>query len=63
MQSKIIRLPTVHEMTGLPTSTIYYYIKNKSFPAPVSLGARSVGWRSDEIDDWIQTRQSTRKVK
>jgi len=50
MQNTIIRLPTVIAHTGLSRSTIYLRIKQGSFPAPVSLGARAVGWPSTDID-------------
>ena len=50
MQTTILRLPAVKSRTGLSRSTIYLRIKEGSFPAPVSLGARAVGWPSTEID-------------
>ena len=63
MSPAIIRLPTVRERTGLPTSTIYYYIRLGIFPAQVALGGgRSVGWYSDVIDNWIQSRVSLGKA-
>jgi predicted DNA-binding transcriptional regulator AlpA len=62
MTANIIRLPAVRERTGLPSSTIYHYIKLGIFPASVALGGgRSVGWYSDLIDSWVQTRQSVNK--
>ena len=57
MNHAILRLPAVCERTGLPISTIYHYIRLGSFPKQISLGARSVGWRSDEIEAWIDSRQ------
>ncbi|RCI71322.1 AlpA family phage regulatory protein [Pseudomonas aeruginosa] len=41
---KILRLKTVIDCTGLARSTIYKYVAEGSFPRPVSLGDRSVGW-------------------
>ncbi len=41
---RIIRLKEVIDSTGLARSTIYKYIKEGTFPKPVSLGARCVGW-------------------
>ena len=28
-----------------------------AFPKPVKLGERAVGWKADEIADWIETRE------
>ena len=56
MRSWIIRLPEVTQLTGLSRSTIYNGIKDGTFPKPVSLGARAVGWHQHSIDVWIQGR-------
>lgn len=48
-----MRLSQVSEVTGLPRSSIYEKIKVGDFPAPVKLGNRSVAWRSDFIEKWI----------
>jgi prophage regulatory protein len=49
---RIIRLPKVEELTGRKRSAIYEDIAAGSFPAPVPLGPRAVGWLEDEIFDW-----------
>lgn len=49
----ILRLPTVKARTGLSRSTIYLKISQGTFPKPVSLGARAVGWLESQIDDWV----------
>lgn len=54
----ILRLPEVRSRTGLPRSTIYLRISQGTFPSPVSLGARSVGWIASEIEEWIADRIS-----
>jgi prophage regulatory protein len=51
-----LRLPKVKEKTGLSRSTIYLAISRGTFPPPVSLGARSVGWIDADVDEWIQQR-------
>ena len=50
MATSILRLPVVKSRTGLSRSTIYLRIKEGTFPSPVSLGARAVGWPSTDID-------------
>lgn len=49
----ILRLPQVKERTGLSRSTIYHKVAKGKFPAPISLGARAVGWLETEVDGWI----------
>lgn len=53
MTNFILRLPAVKQRTGLSRSTIYLRIAQGTFPAPVSLGARAVGWVESDVDDWI----------
>ena len=40
----ILRRKQVEERTGLSRSTIYFRIQEGSFPKPVPLGLRAVGW-------------------
>jgi len=53
---KIIRLKQVMETTGLARSTIYKYIAAGTFPKPVPLGGKSVGWVDEEVQAWVQAR-------
>ena len=54
MVPKILRLPAVIDKTGLSRATIYLKISKKTFPSPISLGERSVGWLESEVEAWIQ---------
>lgn len=56
MAQAIYRLPEVRARTGLSRSEIYRREALGQFPGRVSLGARSVGWLSIEIQDWIEAR-------
>jgi prophage regulatory protein len=49
----IIRLTQVKARTGRSRSSIYADVKAGKFPAPISIGARAVGWLDSEIDAWI----------
>ncbi len=53
MTTAILRLPAVKTRTGLSRSTIYLRISEGSFPKPVSLGGRAVGWIEAEVNDWL----------
>ena len=65
MTNLILRLPAVKERTGLSRSSIYLWIARGQFPAPISLGARAVGWVESEVDAWIAHRiaDSNRKPR
>jgi prophage regulatory protein len=52
----ILRLPAVKASVGLSRSTIYLRIAEGTFPKPVSLGGRAVGWLQAEIDAWMKQR-------
>jgi prophage regulatory protein len=63
MVTTILRLPTVKARTGLSRSTIYLRVAEGSFPAPVSLGGRAVGWIEAEVNDWLAKRiEASRKA-
>ncbi len=53
---RILRLPDVISRVGLRRASIYLHISKGSFPKPISLGARAVGWLESDIDGWIAAR-------
>ncbi len=59
MVTTILRLPAVKARTGLSRSTIYLRIAEGSFPKPVSLGGRAVGWIEAEVNDWLKQQIET----
>ena len=58
----ILRLPAVEAKTGLPASSIYELMQNHSFPEPVGLSKRRVGWVEQEINQWIEARIAARNA-
>lgn len=63
MTHNILRLPAIKARTGLSRSTIYLRISEGSFPKPVSLGGRAVGWIEAEVNDWLnQQIEASRKA-
>lgn len=63
MASNFLRLPGVKARTGLSRSTIYLRITQGTFPKPVSLGSRAVGWIEAEIDAWLAERIAASRAK
>ncbi|CAB3753077.1 helix-turn-helix transcriptional regulator [Paraburkholderia solisilvae] len=65
---KIIRIKEVQSKTSLSKTLIHYKVRegspyyDASFPKPVPLGARMVGWVEAEVDDWIAARVSASRT-
>lgn len=59
----INRLPVVLQRIGVSRSTLYQLIKTGQFRAPISLGARAVGWLESDVSDFIEARvKASRKA-
>ena len=56
---QLLRLPAVLQATGLARSTVYRIVAEHTFPAPVKLAKRAVGWRHDDVRQWTIGRPST----
>jgi prophage regulatory protein len=56
----ILRRKQVEKRTGLSRSTIYLRIQEGTFPRPIKLGARAVGWLENEIEAWLTARMEIR---
>jgi len=54
MSITILRLPAVKARTGLSRSSIYLRASEHTFPKPISLGGKAVGWIESEINDWLE---------
>jgi len=53
-----LRLPQVKAATGLSKTTIYEKIREETFPSPVPIGKRAVGWLQSEIREWAANQVS-----
>ena len=60
MAHTILKLPAVKARTALSRSTLYKFISRGSFPKPLRLGPRAVGWLEAEVDEWIAARAKSR---
>jgi prophage regulatory protein len=57
MERVILRKSEVLSRIKLCYQTIWRLEKLGKFPARVKLGDRAIGWYSDEIDEWIKSRE------
>ena len=48
--TKFLKLPEVRVRTGKSRSSIYQGVKDGTFPRPIKLGPRAVGWIEAEIE-------------
>jgi len=58
MSMKIYRRRDVEHLVGLSRSTIYAMMAAGTFPKPIKLGKRAVGWRESDVLDWVASRTS-----
>jgi prophage regulatory protein len=49
---RLLRLAEVSTMIGLKRSSIYRYVREGRFPAPIKVGERSVRWKLADILAW-----------
>jgi prophage regulatory protein len=60
----ILRRKQVEVRTGLARSTIYQHVRAGTFPAPIGLGSKAVGWIEAEVNEWLTARiDESRKVR
>lgn len=62
-RERFIRMPEVLDISGLSKTTIYEYVSRGEFPAPVSLGAKSVAWVESEVMAWMDAKISAREMQ
>ena len=60
MNNQMLKLPAVMQATALSRSSIYEFIKQGKFPAPIKLSERAVGWLASEIEGWLEQRAQLR---
>ena len=53
---RLMRLPEVKAVTGLSRSTIYKTVSEGTFPRPVRINQRAVGWWEHEVQAWLAER-------
>ena len=53
--ARILRLKSVLERTGLSRSTVYRKIQARTFPKPLKISERCIGWREADVEAWLRS--------
>lgn len=56
----VLKRREVEKRTGLSRSGLYELMAAGSFPKPIQLSIRAVGWLEHEIEGWIRGRMQLR---
>lgn len=56
MDTQMLRAPEVMARTGLSRVTIWRRVRAGTFPAPIELGANSIGWPAAAITTWLENQ-------
>ena len=56
----IFKIRKVLEVTGLGRSSLYSMVGAGTFPQPVKLTPRAVGWLDTEVHEWIASQAAKR---
>ena len=59
---RMLRMPQAQDATGESRSTIYKKIAEGTFPKPVKLGPKSIGFVEDEIAAYNEARIAQRDL-
>jgi prophage regulatory protein len=54
---RILRREAVLTLIGYKKSALYELMAQGSFPKPVKLGVRAVGWRASDVAAWLASRE------
>jgi prophage regulatory protein len=50
---QLLRATELSNVLGISKSTLWRWRKSGVFPHPIPLGPRMVGWRRQDIDEWL----------
>jgi prophage regulatory protein len=55
-EKRVLRLREVCARYGLGRSTVYRMMERGDFPQPIRLGPNAVGWRIEDLEEWLSSR-------
>ena len=53
----VLRRKQLENQLNLSRSSIYKMIADGTFPKPIRLGRRAVGWRVEDVQEWLDNLQ------
>ena len=56
--TRLLRLSEVLSLYPISRSFIYKNIETGNFPKPIKIGSRAIAWKLEDIEAWIESRQS-----
>ena len=62
MSRRILRKKEVMHRTGLSASTLWRLEQNGEFVPRVKLSKNAVGWYEDQVDEWLERRETVNPV-
>ena len=60
IKTRLLSRREVQRTCGLAKSTLYRFMRTGNFPEPLKIGPKAVRWRSDEIQEWVESRARAR---
>ena len=54
----IMRMTDVCSELGVSRASVYRLLESESFPKPLKLGKRAIGWERDHIQQWVKSRSA-----
>ncbi|WCP66945.1 AlpA family transcriptional regulator [Vibrio tubiashii] len=61
--NRLMRLKEVIHTCGLSRASIYSFMEEGTFPQSVSLSTRAIGWRYQDVQNWIEEKIKERNEK
>jgi prophage regulatory protein len=58
--TRILRKKEVLQLCGIGSSYMYRLISEDTFPKPVNLSPKIVGWVDTEIQEWVENKIALR---
>lgn len=53
----IIRPNELAETLGVSLPTLWVWRKNGLLPEPIQLGPRFVGWKAEDLNEWLDSKK------
>ena len=63
MNNKLLRMPSVLEMTGMSESTLRRNIKSNRFPKSFKISQKCIAWKLSDVEAWIKSCSSNGDTK